>query len=228
MGEIMKQLKMLGLAAIAALALTALAGAGTASAAGGVLCEEEAAEEECKAKWMANSHMTYSLKATTKTRLTSELGATLAECAESKLTAKVLSAGTAAARAKLELKKEWLTFGKCGPEEKDPPPVTVTSGELEFEWRNEAATKGTVFAKNAVIRALIGGVTCHYTTGAGTDLGLYTPGAGGKDGIFAIAAPITRENTVAHPSSTFLCPAKVIWDAEYTLTGITPLFIKGE
>lgn len=223
----MKYLKTFGLAAVAAMALMALAGAGTASAAGGVLCEEEA-EEPCKTKWAVNTHMTFSLKANTKTRFTTELGATLVECSESKLTGKVLSAGTAAEKARLEIKKEWLTFGKCGADQKGPAPVTVTSGELEFEWRNEALTKGTVFAKNIVVTGLIGGIDCHYTMGTGTDLGLYTPGAGGKDGIFAVNATIIRENSAAHPSSTLFCPAKVIWDAEYTLTTDTELFIKGE
>lgn len=45
----MKYLKMLGLAAVAAMALTAFAGVGSASATGGVLCENTT--DHCTEKW---------------------------------------------------------------------------------------------------------------------------------------------------------------------------------
>lgn len=224
----MKYLKTLAIAAVAAMALTALVGAGTASAAGGVLCEDT--EEPCKNKWPKDVHMTYVLVAKTKTKLTSTIGATLVECSESNLTGKVLTVGTKTEKAKIEVKKDWLTWGKCEAGEKGPNPTTVTGGELEFTWRNEPETKGTVYGKNLVIKALIGSFNCHYTMGAGIDLGLYTPGAAaGKDGIINITSEaLVLENSAAHPSSPVFCPAKVIWDAEYTLTTDTPLYIKGE
>jgi hypothetical protein len=222
----MRYLKMLGVAAVATVVVATL-GVSTASAAGGVLCED--VTEPCDSKWGFEADMGFSLVAKTKTKLTSGFGATLLECSESGLTGKVLSAGTKAERARLEVKKEWLTWGKCSPEEKGTPPTTVTPGELEFEWRNEPETKGTVFAKKLVFKALLGGFNCHYTLGAGTDLGLYTPGAGGKDGIIKVTSePLALENSAAHPSSTVHCPATVIWDAEYTLTTDTALYIKQE
>ncbi|MGN6816955.1 MAG: hypothetical protein ACTHK3_12870 [Solirubrobacterales bacterium] len=219
----MTHVKKLGLVVVAATALMAFAGAGTASAAGGVLCEEIG--EPCAAaeKWAVNAHMTFDLKAGTKTKLTATGGQVLVECAESKITGKVLNAGTNVVKAMVEVQKEWLTWGMCSS-----PMVTSTPGLLEIEYRNEPGTKGTVFANNFVITAIIGGIDCHYKSGTGTDIGKYTPGAEGKDGILAVSVVTALENSAAHPSSPLLCPPDVVWDGEYTLTGNTALYIKGE
>lgn len=216
----MKYLKTFGLVILATAALLAFVGAGTASAAGGVLCED--VTEPCDAKWGVGQHMTFALVAKTKTKLTTTGGATLLECAQTGLTGKVQSAGTAAERARLEVQKEWLTWAECSH-----PIATATPGEIEVEWRNEPETKGTFFGKKIVITAEVLGVHCYYTMGTGTDLGKYTPGAGGKDGILVVAATLNKENSAAHPSP-MLCPAAVVWDAEYTLTTDTALYIKKE
>jgi hypothetical protein len=218
----MSYLKMLGLVAAAALALTALVGAGTASAAGGVLCEEIVEPCEKGNEWLVNAHMTFALKAGTKAKLTTTGGATLLECGKSGLTGKVLSAGTKAENAKVEVKKEWLTWEECSH-----PFSTATPGELEFEYRKEPETKGTVFAKGFVLTGEILGLHCSYKIGANPDIGLYTPGAAGKDGIIAVSTTLEKENSAAHPSLG-LCPAKLVFHAEYTLTTNTALYIKGE
>lgn len=219
----MKHLKMFGLAAVAAMALMALVGTGTASAAGGVLCKGIA--EPCKEseQWLFAAHMTFPLKAGTQTRLTTTGGSALQECGESEITGKVLSAGSKTVNANVEVKKEWLTWGKCAK-----PMATATGGVLEFEYRKEPETKGTVFAKNFVFTAEVGGVHCYYKSGTTPiDIGKYSPGAEGKDGILAVSVTTTKENSVAHPSSAF-CFENVVWEGEYTLSGNTPLYIKGE
>ncbi|HET8814280.1 MAG TPA: hypothetical protein VFM51_04920, partial [Solirubrobacterales bacterium] len=149
----MNHLKMLGLAVLAAMALVAIAGVGTASAGGGVLCENK--NEPCTTTWEVNSHMTFVLKSGTNSRIVSTIGSALRTCTASELTAKVTRAGSATERGKGEVKNEWLTWGGCGA---GFGQKTVTPGEIEFEWRStEAGTKGTVFANNLVITADIGG-----------------------------------------------------------------------
>jgi len=218
----MKQLKMLGIAAIAAMALMAIAGAGTASAGGGVLCENTTEPCEEEAKWAVNAHMTFNLKAGVNSVFTTTGGAVLRTCEASKLTGKVTRVGTATERAVAEVKNEWLTFEECeGKAQK-----TVTPGSIEFEWRSaEKGTKGTVFANSLVITAEVLGVHCYYKTGIGLDIGLFTPGTEGKDGKLAVNTTLTKENSGTHPSPV-LCPATIVWHTEYTQSGTTPLYIK--
>jgi hypothetical protein len=218
----MKYLKMLGLAAVAAMALMAFVGAGTASATGGVLCEDTSEPCEEASKWKVNAHMTFNLKEGVKSQFTTEGGAALRACEVSKLTGKVTKVGTATEKAAAEVKGEWLTFAECEGKVQQ----TVTSGSIEFTWRAaEKGTKGTVYANNLVITTEVVGVHCYYKTGVGLDIGLFTPGTEGKDGKLAVNTVLPKENTPTHPSG-FLCPATVVWHAEYTQSGTTPLYIK--
>lgn len=82
--------------------------------------------------------------------------------------------------------------------------------------------KGFIFTGTEIL-----GLHCSYKIGANPDIGLYTPGAGGKDGIIAVLTTLEKENSVAHPSLA-LCPTKLVYHAEYTLTTNTALYIKGK
>lgn len=221
----MKYLKMLGLAAVATMVVMALIGTGTASAAGGVLCE--GIKEPCGEgnEWKKGDPTTFNLIAHTKTSfLATPAGEILAACEESQFAGKVLNQGTEKARASVEVAKEGLTWGKC-----TSTTTTVTPGELEYEYiASEKGTLGTVFAKNLVIKVALFGVQCYYkdTANTGTDIGRYIPGSAGT-GDLVVNAVTEKESSSVHNSS-FLCPSSVIWQGEYTLAGEKALYIKGK
>ena len=210
----MKYVKMLGLAAVAAMALMAFVGVGTASATGGVLCENTT--EPCNSKWAVNSHMSFHLKAGTSAKLSTTGGTELKTCTSSTVTGKVETAGSSTEKARGTVEAKNLTWGGCN----GALPVTVTPGKLTATGLGGG--KGTIYADGFSVRVEILGVECHYTAGTTLDLGTFTPGASDLDGILAINTVVSRDEEHVNE---FLCPASARWQGEYTQTGSTPLAI---
>jgi len=216
----MKYLKMLGLAAVAAMAFTAFAGAGTASATGGVLCENHT--DHCNSKWAVGSHMNFHLKSGTTALLETTGGFFQNTCTGSTVTGKVTNQGSTTVKAAGEVKKEWLTWSGCSGST-----ATITGGTLEITRILEGTSqtgKGTVFASGFVVTSVVEGLHCYFQAGTTNDLGTFTPGANDLDGILVINAIVSKIDNATHDSNAF-CPSTARWTAEYTQTGSTPLYI---
>jgi hypothetical protein len=180
----MRNLKMLGLAAVAAAALMALVGAGPASAT--VLCEgTPAAGTDCATKVASGSTLSGSLESGTSALLKGPFGETIATCTESTVSGPTSNTGSTTETVKGNITT--LTFAKCNH------PVTVkANGSLEAHYI-AGTDNGIVTSTGATViidETLFG--ACQYATNAtsiGTATGKY-PSAG----TFDLNAKISSEN----------------------------------
>jgi hypothetical protein len=194
----MNYLKAAGLAVIVAAALTTLLGAGTASAT--VLCKTSI--DPCPEGWR--------LKAGTEIHSTMTVGTSTREtegedklihntCIESTLGALQENEGGATETVTLHIA---VSEARC----------TVVGANLyptELEIHQIPGTNdGTFTGVGEVIRS----GTCAYIA---TQVGTLT---GGKEPTLDVEVVLKR-------TKGFICPTPVGWDATYTITGPTPLYV---
>jgi len=201
----MKQRKILDLAAVAAVAAAAFAGAATASA--GMLYKEAVTQG-------LTVEITASLKEKTSAKFVSTAQAPLTECNGSTLKSKIENAGTATTPVLAGVPAANLawTGTNCANV------ATLEGGELEIEWI-PATINGKVKAKKFKITLKLGGVSCTYTAGSGTTIGELT-GAEFINASFDINAILGLL-----PEESFLCPKSVIWTATYVVSSPAPLHV---
>jgi hypothetical protein len=211
-GEMMKHLKMLGLAVLAAMALASLVGAASASAKEGVLCST--ATDSCTSKWAVPTVMDFSLTPGTSAKLES-FGITLDTCTtatvKGKLTANPDATGTATGV------NEIISWGSAAT----PctyPTTTLKLGGLKVEAEDNLGN-GWVYA-DAEIEVTIQNPTaiggpCIYAVAAGTKLGTLKEGIGSASRFIANATA-TRKQSATHPCT--IGGSTAVWNAEYSLT----------
>jgi hypothetical protein len=186
----MKALRVLGLATIAAMALTALAGAGTAQA----ILYTDAAKT---IRYSAGTVVDLSLKSGTTTKLTNGSGGTEVTCTESTAKGKVANEP-----GEPIVVIETLTWGSC-----NRTTDTIANGKLEIKWTS--GTSGEVIGRETQWTSNLVGVSCTYGFGESTKLGTISGGE----------APVLKiEAVVKKIAGAFLCPEKLILDAEYVFT----------
>ena len=197
----MKYLKMLALAAVAAMALTAFLGAGSASAT--VLCKTQMTEGCHAAGWAypKGTLIDASLEAGTTLRLKDTAGNTLVTCTAS--TVKGETTNTGSSTETPDGIVSVLTFAPC-----DSTVHTIKTGILEVHWI-PGTDNGTLTSKEAEVTVTIFGVSCGYSTGNGTDVGIATGGSMGTGDFNAI---------VKKSNGGFLCPETAVWEGAYTIT----------
>jgi hypothetical protein len=202
-GEIMKYLKMLGLAGLRVAALMAFVGAGTASATGGVLCSTASGFTPCTSRWTALVTFDWSLKAGTS--------------AEVKVGEAVLNTCTAATvRGRLT---------------SNPSGGSATGSYTEVTWGTAATpcTRSTVTTKLGAFRVESDGdgngiliadeemrwttlvdslFTCEYGVKAGTTIGTLDEG---KPATLTVNVVLQRLNDCFASSET-------VWTATYVQT----------
>jgi hypothetical protein len=207
----MKCLKMPGLAAVAAMALVAFIGASSASAT--VLCKEAGTTTNCSANgkdYPAGSVIQTSLDSGTDTTFTTTGGSVENTCTGSTIEAVTGNTGGATETVRSAVALNKLIFSNC-----TNTTDVLEGGELEFHWIS-GTDNGTLTAKEFAITMLLGGLSCTYTAGTGTDLGTVT---GGNPATIDISAVLNKK------SGPIPCPSTIIWGAKYTVTSPTPLYV---
>jgi len=198
----MKHVKMLGLAAVAAMALMAFVGAGTASAAGGVLCST--ATDPCTSKWAVNTVLDFSLEPGTSAKLTDTNGNLLDTCTESTVKGKLLANPDGTGTATGE--NTSITWGNC-----TWTTDTTKLGKLKVEAETETpmAGNGWLYADEEIKVTISLGAfgSCEYGVTAGTLLGTYKE----STETFTANAKATRLNGCLGPSTA-------LWTATYVKT----------
>jgi hypothetical protein len=196
----MRQLKMLGLAAIAALGLIAFVGAGTASAT------TLFTNSNGTSPYKAGTEIHFTLTQGSTAILTDGSGNALITCSESTVAGKTTNeTGTTVAVSI----SAW-TFGGC-----NATVDVLANGSVEFHMTE--TNKATITGKGLQVTTNLFGVTCTYGTGTGTTLGTITGGT----------APIVKLNGigVTKVAGGFLCPSNARWDEEYMLPSPHALYI---
>lgn len=200
----MKCLKALGLVAVAAMALTAFLGAGSASAS--VYCTTTSTP--CGASWHVD-HAIFTAVASIGNHSTG--GALEATCTGSSVTVNKTNTGSSTETATGSVAAAEMTWSGC-----NQTTDTLAGGELEVH-QISGTDNGTVTGKGFEVTTNIAGVSCVFTFGTGTDLGVIT---GGHDAIWHLNAIVTKK------SGSFLCPSDSVWEATFTLTNHTSLYIE--
>ena len=200
--EVMRYLKMLGLAAVAAAALFAILGAGSASAT--VLCSTTA--EPCPAgqKWPVGTTLDWSVPSGKQIALVDTEGGELDKCSTSTLQWTITNAGSATTTVTGE--NEGTTWGSC-----TFPTKTLTLGKTEIH-KIAGTSNGTVTEEGTfevTINTVFFG-SCIY--GATSGVSIY-------DLIEGVAAE-TRVNAVVErfSGSNFACPSTAKMTGDYVLT----------
>jgi hypothetical protein len=218
----MKNLKILGLAAVAAMALLAF-GAGTASA-GSVLCKNGVSTTGCTEDYGSGTVIEALLTSSTVFQTTG--GTILDECGGSTLKVTTSNTGGATQNVKGKIVDvvngegktvvTGLTWSLCTKTTK-----TLVPGELEVEWVS-GSDNGTLRAKETQIT--IGGIfgeSCIYGPGAGTTLGTL---------IGTNPASISISTYLSLVTGGGLCPNQARWTATYMVTRVgeqlsVPLYV---
>jgi hypothetical protein len=203
-----KYVTLLGLAAVTAMAVMAFAGAGSASAT--VLCKTTVTP--CPEGWDygAGTKVDASLEPGSTAVLETSGGGLEDTCSESTVKGEQENTGSTTETVKVTVTE--LTFGKCTK----PTKVIEGHGTLEFHWI-EGTHDATVTAIGFEVTVeAISGVSCVYTAGAATDLGVGTSGSMGTIDVSAV---------VKKKSGAFLCPASSVWTASYTITEPEPIYV---
>jgi hypothetical protein len=202
----MKYPKALGLAVAAALAFAAFAGAGPASAT--VLCKEEktpcgAADYPAGTEFKAQlvNGVSDLWKAGEKVINT---------CTASTITGKTTTTGGATSTVTLPLSS--LTWGGCTTARKALKP-----GTFEIHYRGAELNPDATVTSIGMEWEEAG---CTYGTGAGAVLGGFTKTKPGSHTILDV------QITVPKLAGGFLCPITVKWEATYTITAPTPLYVR--
>lgn len=202
----MKYLKMLSLAAVAALAVMASVGGGTASA--DELCTEPPVGNMCPAGKLI-TEVDLSLTIGTSTKLTTTEGTTLNTCTEETLLWKISSQGTGVDPITGPVTAWFRGSGST------PCTFTIdTTKNGSLSVTNSSGTSGTVtgISNEVTINTGLFG-SCVFSTGAGTKFGTIT---GGTNKLVV--------NTVLTRVSG-LCPSTERWEATYTITNHSVVYI---
>lgn len=209
----MKYIKMLGLAAVAAMALMAFVGAGTASAAGGVLCST--ATNPCNSKWAIGTALDFSLKSGTSAKLTNTEGSTLDSCSESTVKGTLTknpSTEVGESNGQATGENTTISWGNCSF-----TTDTTKLGTLRVEAEDDSGN-GKLYADGEIKVTISLGVfgDCEYGVTAGTELGTFKE----STQEFTANAKATRLNSC-------LGPATSVWTATYVKTepSATTLFV---
>jgi hypothetical protein len=203
----MKNLKMLGLAAIAALGLMAFVGAGTASAT--TLSTDAAGT----VKYGVGTEISSSLKAETSALLETTAGEKIATCTTSSVGGKITTATGTWVTGTLES----LTWGDPEGKNCSQPTKSLVTEEVEgkkyygkLEIMKTGADEGEVVGKNSSVTLSVFGVSCVYGTSAeGNKLGTVK---GGEAPELVINAVLPKKE------GGFLCPSSGRWTATYIVT----------
>ena len=213
----MKQLKILGLAAMAVAALMATLGAGTASAT--VFCDETKTPCPVNQDWPKTA-FDFELKSGVVSRVTDTFGLTLAECKVGTMKGTILQPGSKTETVIPSIPNAGLTWEGCNME--------AGTGLLLQVHQIALTDNGTVTADTvAIFKVLYQTKECWYQIAKSQDLGALI---GGKDAVLAINVSPTLDADNSSP----LCPGTVKWTAEYTLKEpnpggvITPLYVEDE
>ena len=205
----MKCLKTLGLAAVTAMAVMAFIGASSASAT--IFCKTPETTG-CTAGWiyLAGTAISASLDSGTSAILKTTGGLIENTCTTSTMEGSMANAGGATETVRINIEASRLTFSNCSN-----TTDVLEGGELEVHWIS-GTDNGTVTAKHFKVTMLLAGITCTYTAGTETDIGTLTTG---RPATIDINAVVTRS------AGGFACPSTTIWEAKYTVTSPTPLYI---
>jgi hypothetical protein len=209
----MKDLKMLGFAALAAMATMAFIGAGTASATELYKYTTPSANDTLGVETTILGSLTGGTA-----KLTSTSGTLLDTCTGGEVDIDVEDAGGA---TKTVLGKiTALTWSGCIEPTESVKLADGTYGTMEIHHIT-GTTNGTVTGKNSVVKVntTIFEAICEYTVGSALHLGTLI-GAKSSTGHATLAI-----NTVVPAKNSFFCPdAK--WEANYTVTTPTGLMVE--
>jgi hypothetical protein len=214
----MKYVKMLGLAAVAAMALTALVGAGTASA-GTVACTSNTSP--CATEY--TGAIESSLKTGTAAVLTNSLDKVT--CTESSMNGKITVATNASGNSTGEITA--VTFSGCT--DQNGASCTATAGNLA--WHAEATAteisgKPNGNGKMTVKSGGSGNPQATVVCGSGNFLNCtFGVESATVDVIGGSQATIKTTELTMTKISGFLCPKEAKWDAEYTVSTPSALFL---
>jgi hypothetical protein len=195
----MKLLKTFGLVLVM-IASIAVFAAGSASAAGGVLCST--ASTPCASKWATPTVMDFSLKSGSSTKITDTSGNTLDTCTTSTLKGQLTANPEAKGTATVQIAE--LTWAGC-----TVTTDTVVPGALRFEAEGSGNAVVSADAKIEWTVNVFG--SCNFGVEAGTTIGTLKEGIG-SSAILVVNAIIRKLN------GGFICPETEKMVAEYTLT----------
>jgi hypothetical protein len=197
----MKYLKVLGFAAAAAAALMASAGVGTASAT--VLCKVTETPCSTANEWPAKTEAVGSLKSGTTALFKNTAGAVEETCNGAKISGTLGKAGSGTETVSGTGGPENVVWSGC-----TNTMDTIEGGEIEVH-HIAGTDNGTVTGKGFKTTVLLFGVSCVYSYGTGTDIGVITGGE----------SPTLHVNMVINKSGgSFLCPTDAIVEAVGVLT----------
>jgi hypothetical protein len=210
-GEMMKHLKMLGLAVLATMALTSLVGAASAFAKEGVLCST--ATDPCGSKWAVGTIMDWSLASGTSSK-TESFGITLETCTTATIKGKLMANPDATGTATIE--NTSFTWGS-GTTPCTYPATTIKLGKLKIESEGEG--RGIVYADEEIEKTVqspagIGG-PCIYAVPSGTKLGTLDEGVGSVSRL-TVSAVWSRKQSATHPCT--IGGSTATWTATFLLT----------
>jgi hypothetical protein len=211
--------KMLGLAGLTAAALMAFAGAGTASASGGVLCST--ATNPCTSRWTVPQTLDWSLKAGTSVEFKETappngesqiLGTCTTLTSKGSLTSNPGGASNGATGSVTE--NTWGTAATPCTQK------TVTTWLGKFRVTSDGDGNGRLIADEEIkwTEFLFGFITCEYGVKAGTTIGTIDEGK---------PATLTVNAVVANLNACFGGPETELWTATYlqTTPSATTLYV---
>jgi len=203
----MKHLKMLGLATIAALALV-----GTGSASATVLCKTPLTSGCATSGWDYGVGTTFhfTTKAATTGVFETTGGVVLITCTGGTLHGSLSNTGGSASTAS-GLLSSWA-WGTCSRATN-----TLTLGNIEIH--HEAGTDNGTLTMTGGIQWTVNTIfgSCVFGTGEALDVGTIT---GGNP-----ATINTGKAVVPKISGNAACPMHEVWNATYTITAPTPLYV---
>lgn len=195
----MRNMRRLGLAAVVAAGLTLVAGAATASASSGVLCDT--ATNPCTSRWATGSVLDFSLKSGTSAKIVTTAGEELSTCNSSTIKGKLTSN---AAGGEATVENTELTWGVCSA-----PITTLKRGK--YKANNTGSGNGTLYLieeiEYTVKHPVLG--SCIYIVIITTDLGSTNE----SSGVLSVNAVSKKQ-----AGSGALCPETVKWTGEYVKT----------
>jgi len=204
----MKDLKMLGLAAVATAALTAFVGASSASAA--VLCKTKT--DPCKSLVKNGETLSSQLVAKKKARI--NITFHVVECNKSTIVSKVTKEGGKGAVPEANI--ETLSFTECNCE------LLVMKKGTFYVSHTVGTDNGTVFGtgQEIVTQCVPDQVKCTWVTN-NTPLGELK---GGNPAILDVDAVLAINKAASNP----LCEEEAFWTGEYEFTSPNPLYVETE
>jgi hypothetical protein len=199
----MKNLKMLGLAAIAALGLMAFVGAGTASAT--TLSTDAAGTVH----YEVGQEIHATLKTGTSALLEDTSNNPIATCTGSTVKGKIEDPVVETAGKKFP-SGTWVTGAISALTWSGCSQTTTTTATGSLEIMKTGADEGEIVGKNSKVTLSVFGVSCVYgTSPEGTKIGTVK---GGEAPELSISASIPRVE------GGFLCPSTGRWTATYIIT----------